>query len=105
MAQLEDLVPGTQIAGILPDGLVTVVDAKWYGSAVVDLTYKDAGGRLGSELIYRDREPGLTIATAGLPWAFDADGGHFRLVSEAYRIRLAHLFDPLLAVHTGSKPR
>ena len=26
----------------------------------------------------------------------------FRLASEAYRIRLAHLFDPRLAVHTSS---
>jgi superfamily II DNA or RNA helicase len=28
-------------------------------------------------------------------------GDDFRLVSEAHRIRLAHLFDPLLAVHTS----
>ena len=34
-------------------------------------------------------------------WTFDADGALFRLVSEAHRIRLAHLFDPLLAVHTS----
>ena len=27
--------------------------------------------------------------------------GQFRLVSEAHRIRLAHLFDPVLAVHTS----
>lgn len=32
-------------------------------------------------------------------WSFDSDGGLFRLVSEAYRIHLAHLFDPYLAVH------
>ena len=31
-------------------------------------------------------------------YAFDADGGLLRLASEAYRIRLAHLFDPYLAV-------
>jgi hypothetical protein len=29
------------------------------------------------------------------------DGHQFRLVSEAHRIRLAHLFDPVLAVHTS----
>jgi len=33
------------------------------------------------------------------PWTFDSDGGLFRLASEAYRIHLAHLFDPYLAVH------
>ena len=29
------------------------------------------------------------------------DGALFRLVSKAHRIRLAHLFDPVLAVHTS----
>jgi hypothetical protein len=37
----------------------------------------------------------------GRPWSFDGDGALFRLVSEALRIRLAHLFDPVLAVHTS----
>jgi superfamily II DNA or RNA helicase len=32
-------------------------------------------------------------------WALAGDGGALRLVSEAYRIHLAHLFDPVLAVH------
>ena len=34
--------------------------------------------------------------------SFDADGNIVRLASEAYRINLAHLFDPYLAVHTSS---
>jgi hypothetical protein len=33
--------------------------------------------------------------------SFEGDGGLFRLVSEAQRIRVAHLFDPVLAVHTS----
>ena len=37
----------------------------------------------------------------GRPWSFDGDGAAYRLVAEALRIRLAHLFDPLLAVHTS----
>jgi superfamily II DNA or RNA helicase len=101
MARLEDLTRGAAVKGILPDGLVTVVDVKWHGSAVAELTYKDASGRLGSELLYRDREPTIEVATAGRPWSFDGDGTLLRLVSEAYRIRLAYLFDPLLAVHTS----
>src|ERR671924_935006 len=101
MAHLEDLTRGAAVKGILPEGLVTVVDVKWHGSAVAELTYKDASGRLGSELLYRDREPTIDIVAAGRPWSFDGDGALFRLVSEAYRIRLAYLFDPLLAVHTS----
>ncbi len=101
MAKLEDLTPGTWIKGVLPDALVIVIDAKWHGSSVVELTYKDSAGRLGTELLYRDREPALDVAAAGRPWSFDGDGARFRLVSEAHRIRLAHLFDPVLAVHTS----
>lgn len=98
---LEDLTKGATVKGILPNQLVTVVDVKWFGSDVVELTYKDAGGRPGNELLYRDREPTLEILTQDRPWSFNADGSLLRLVSEAHRIRLAHLFDPLLAVHTS----
>ena len=87
--------------GVLPGGSVSVVDVKWHGSAVVELTYKDASGHLGHELLYRDREPQLAILSKGPAWSFDGDGALFRLASEAYRIRLAYLFDPLLAVHTS----
>ena len=99
--RLEDLTRGASVKGILPDGLVTVVDVKWHGSSVVELTYKDASGRLGNELLYRHRERTLEIASVGKPWSFDGDGAMLRLVSEAHRIRLAYLFDPLLAIHTS----
>jgi SNF2 family DNA or RNA helicase len=101
MARLEELTRGAAVKGVLADSLVTVVDVKWIGSVAVELTYKDAAGQLGSELLYRDREPTLEIAAAGKPWSFDGDSALFRLLSEAHRIRLAYLFDPLLAVHTS----
>jgi len=100
-AKLEDLKPHTLVRGVLPDGPVTVVSVQWFGSDVVELTYKDAAGRLGNVLLYRDDEPRLEIVEQGRPWSFDGDGSLFRLVSEAYRIRLAYLFDPVLAVHTS----
>src|SRR5260370_39054728 len=106
MARLEELTRSATVRGVLPDGLVTVVDVRWHGSAVVELTYKDSAGRLGSELLYRDREPALAIAAAGRPWSFDADGALLRLVSEAHPIPPAYLFDPLLAAHTSlGQPR
>jgi len=101
MARLEELIPEACVRGITPNGLVTVIDAKRYGSDVVELTYRDAAGHVAQELIYRDRQNDLEIVTSGRPWTFNADGDMLRLVSEAYRIRLAHLFDPLLAVHTS----
>ena len=101
MATLEDLKPQVSVRGILPEALVTVVSVQWFGSDVLELTYKDSAGRVGQVLLFRDDEPRLEVVEAGRPWSFDGDGALFRLVSEAHRIRLAHLFDPLLAVHTS----
>ena len=52
-------------------------------------------------MLYRNHESELEILEAQRHWAFDVDGALLRLVSEAYRIQLAHLFDPMLAVHTS----
>ena len=101
MTKLEDLKPGSSIRGVLPGGLVAVVSVHWFGSDAIELTYKDATGKVGNELLYRDREADLEIVEEGRPWSFDGDGALFRLVSEAQRIHLAHLFDPVLAVHTS----
>src|ERR671927_1403753 len=101
MSQLEDLQPNAAIRGILPDSLVTVVSVQWFGSEALELTYKTPAGKVANELLYRHDEPRIEVVEQGRPWSFDGDGGVSRLVSEAYRIRLAHLFDPLLAVHTS----
>ena len=99
--RLEDLTKGATVTGVLPDRVITVIDTQWHGSDVVTLTYRDANGVTGDELIFRDREPELEIVTSSLPWSFNGDGRLLRLVSEAHRIQLAHLFDPMLAVHTS----
>ena len=99
--KLEDLQANAAVRGVLADGLVTVVSVQWFGSEALELTYKTPAGKVANELLYRDDESRLQIVEIGRPWSFDGDGALFRLVSEAQRIRLAHLFDPVLAVHTS----
>ncbi len=101
MIKLEDLRPHAAVRGILPDALITVVNTQWFGSEALELTYKDPAGRVANVLLYRHDEARLEVVEQGRPWSFDGDGSLFRLVSEAHRIRLAHLFDPVLAVHTS----
>ena len=102
MAALESLTFGTLVRGVSSDGPTEVVSVKWFGDSAVELTYKTpTTGAVGTRLLYRDDEPSLEVIERGLPWSFDGDGHIFRLVSEAQRIRLAHLFDPVLAVHTS----
>src|ERR1700730_3357861 len=101
MTRLEDLQPTAAVRGILPDQVVTVVSIQWFGSAALELTYKTPAGKVANELLYRHDETRVEVVELGRPWSFDGDGAAFRLVSEAHRIRLAHLFDPVLAVHTS----
>ena len=102
MAALESLTSGTLVRGVSSDGPTEVVSVKWFGDSAVELTYKTpTTGAVGTRLLYRDDESSLEVIERGLPWSFDGDGHIFRLVSEAQRIRLAHLFDPVLAVHTS----
>ena len=98
---LEQLLPGTVLRGVIPDAQVTVVSVQWFGSEALELTYKTAAGKVANELLYKHDENRLDLVELGRPWSFDGDGALFRLVSEAQRIQLAHLFDPLLAVHTS----
>jgi len=79
---------------------VVVVDVEWIGD-VVSLTYRTLAGKVATELKFRNDEEALELVEKGASWAFDSDGALFRLLSEARRIQLAHLFDPLLAVHSS----
>lgn len=99
--KLEDLIPDSTVRGILPDGAVVVVSVQWHGSDALTLIYRRPDGRVADEILYRHDEPRLELLEQGRPWSFDGDGALFRLASEAHRIRLAHLFDPVLAVHTS----
>jgi superfamily II DNA or RNA helicase len=98
---LEQLQPGAVVQGLVQGGPATVVSVQWHGGHALTLVFRDASGRIADEVLYRDDEARLSVVEQGRPFSFDADGAQFRLVAEAHRIRLAHLFDPVLAVHTS----
>lgn len=99
--KLEQLTPNASVRGVIPDALATVIATQWFGTDALELTYKDPSGKVAQTILYRHDESRLEVVEVGRPWSFDGDGALFRLVSEAQRIRLAHLFDPVLAVHTS----
>lgn len=102
MARLEDITVGSTVKGLAGNEPVSIVAVQWYGTNVLDVTFKDSRGTLGSQLLYRENEISVEVMANNLPWSFDADGEQMKLASEAYRISLSHLFDPYLAVHTSS---
>lgn len=101
MTKLEDIKPGGRILGISSGGTVEVVSVEWVGNQAVNVVFRRASGPVAETTIYRDDEHRLSVQSAGKNWSFDADGALLRLVTEANRIKLAHFFDPYLAIHTS----
>ena len=102
MIQLHDIQKDAIINGILPGQAVTVISVDPIGDDALTVVYKDVCGAIGERMLFRSDEDTLELVTQGRPWSFDANGADFRLAAEAYRIQLAHLFDPLMAVHTST---
>jgi hypothetical protein len=97
MLSFAEIRAGARIAGIDGPGVADVIAVTPFGPDALNVVYR-VDGRVAEKLIYRGDEAGLTLAVAGRAFSFDADGHQLRLASEAQRIRLAHLFDPYLAV-------
>lgn len=102
MLKLEDIKKDAQIHGIQANEIVRVVQVEPVGDNSLTVYYKDNQGRLSEQMLFRTDEARLDLAQVGRPWAFDAPGEDFKLGLEAYRINLAHLFDPMMAVHTSN---
>lgn len=97
--KLERLKPGINVNGLSSEGVASVINVAWHGQDAVALVYRTITGRVAEEILFRADESRLIEIESENLWGFTGDGGKFRLVAEAYRIRLAYLFDPLLAVH------
>lgn len=101
MAQLESIMVGSHVHGIAKNYLVTVVAVKWHGNNAITVTCRHPNGQVSEQILFREDEVNLSVENDHLPWSFDGDPDLLRLVSEAHRIGLAHIFDPYLAIHTS----
>ena len=102
MLKLEQIERNTAVSGIEPGQVVRVVTTEPVGDNALTVYYKTADGQLRERMLFRADEMQLSRADVGRPWAFDASGTEFKLAAEAWRIHLAHLFDPMMAVHTSN---
>jgi SNF2 family DNA or RNA helicase len=101
VARLEDVKNGASVRGISSAQSVHVVSVDWIGDQAINVVYRDHNGAIAETVLYREDEQRLEVEQNGRPWSFDADGALLRLVTEANRIKLAHYFDPYLAIHTS----
>jgi superfamily II DNA or RNA helicase len=102
LLKLEDIKKDAVINGLLPNEAVKILSVEQVGPDAITVYFKSASGVLQERMLFRSDETALALAQKGRPWAFDADGDAFKLAAEAYRINLAHLFDPMIAVHTSN---
>ena len=102
MIRLEDIKEDTILRGVVPSQAVRVVRVDRLNDQAISLTYKTEGGQIHETMLFRTDEASLVVLDEGRPWSFDADGEAFKLAAEAYRINLAYLFDPMMAVHTST---
>lgn len=102
MAQLEEIKAGVSLDGVEPGLVVTVAAVVPVDAAALTIFYKLPDGTVKERMLGRADEAGIHIATKARPWSFDGNGAAFLLTTEAKRIDLAFLFDPMMAVHASN---
>jgi SNF2 family DNA or RNA helicase len=95
------LEPGSLLLGVDAHGPVDVIASSAVGGTTsYNVVYRRGDGSTGI-FVADEHTTGIKLLDRATRWSFDGDPALFRLVTEAHRIRLAYLFDPLLAVHTS----
>ena len=100
--KFSDITTGSRAHGLAGSGAVEIILVEPHGDNAATVTWRDSSGALASRLVYEEDLNGLKLEMAGRNWTFDADGDDFLLASEARRLSMAHLFDPLLAVNASA---
>ena len=100
--KLEEIKSGAVVRGIDPAEPVRIVSVDAAGPDAVTVYYKTTNGKLLERMLFRGDEANLVLEAPGRPWSFDAPAEDYKLVLEALRINVAHLFDPMMAVHTSN---
>lgn len=101
--KLEDLKPLLYITGLEGTDVVQIKSVETVGSDAVTILYKNSQGQFREQMLHRSDQDRLSLVkNNSKPWSFSASGEEFKLGLEAQRIRLAHLFDPMMAVHSSN---
>jgi len=101
MLSFDDLRSGLALDGVEPNITVTVLALIPFSPTSAELIYRTADGARRDRLLSLADLATITVAK-NRAFAFDADPAAFILATEARRIDLAFLFDPMIAVHTAN---
>lgn len=98
---IDKLKIGQKIKGLIPNQIVEIIAIKSNDNEFAEVTYKDEIGIPHSQILYSDQADELEEVKSKIFWKFDSNSEIFRLVSESYRINVAYLFEPYLAVRAS----
>ena len=96
-----DIKINARIEGLDASGPVRIRSLDWIGQTALDLVFERPDGSTDQRILYAEEAQNLSPMARGQAWSFDGDGAKLRLAIEATRIRLAHHFDPFLAINTS----
>lgn len=102
MLRFEDIATGQILTGVEQGKCSEVIMLQIISVNSATLFYKNDDGSLRERLLTREDEANISIAESERPWNFDVSAQDFKRAAEAYRISLAYLFDPMMAVHTSN---
>ena len=102
MLRFEDIATGQILTGVEQGKCIEVIVLQIVSPNAATLIYKNEDGSLRDRLLTREDEANLSIAKSERPWSFEVSAQDFKRAAEAYRISLAYLFDPMMAVHTSN---
>lgn len=98
---IQELKVGQKLKGLLPNQIVEIVAVNFFDEEFAEITFKDENGTPHSQILYSEQAEEIEIFSSKNLWKFNSDAEIFRLVSESYRISVAHLFEPYLAVKSS----
>ena len=101
MANLTDISVGTVVFGLRPNQKVTIVNINPHGEDMATVAFRTPDGQISEVLLSAQEAVDLTVESSSHDWEFDAPADKYLLALEAYRISLAAMFDPRLAIHTS----
>jgi SNF2 family DNA or RNA helicase len=96
-----DIKAGLSVRGLIAEQVVQIISVTPVTPEILSVVLKDARGAFSERLLYPADLESCEVVAPAQGTRFDGDPAKLRLVTEALRIRLAHLFDPYMALHTS----
>lgn len=99
--EFSELKSKSLVSGLLPDQVVEVVATEKIGEDILMVYFKNERGQILSNSFTIEEIVEFNLASGSSKFTFQANGDDFKLTTEAMRMQLAGLFDPMAAVNSS----